>query len=121
MSSTKLGSVAAAADPNRFLDRADAVLTTYAMLARQEWLSSVTWGLVVLDEAQAIRNPSARLLSREVATSMRGRAMEAPVHPRAKLHLICLSKPSRAELPPSVTAHAASDWLLADGTSGESQ
>ncbi len=51
---------AAAKDPQRILAGTDAVLTTYAMLARQEWLSSVDWSLVVLDEAQAIKNPSAR-------------------------------------------------------------
>ena len=50
----------AAENPRAFLDGADAVLTTYGMLARQEWLSSVSWGLVVLDEAQAIKNPAAR-------------------------------------------------------------
>jgi len=48
----------------KHLDRAvadvDAVFTTYATLARQEWLSSVNWNLVVLDEAQAIKNPGAR-------------------------------------------------------------
>ncbi|MBI5209977.1 MAG: DEAD/DEAH box helicase [Elusimicrobia bacterium] len=50
----------AATDPKAFLDGADAVLTTYGMLARKEWLSSVDWGLVVLDEAQAVKNPASR-------------------------------------------------------------
>ncbi len=50
----------AAADPGPFLEGADAVLTTYGMAARLEWLSTVPWGLVVLDEAQAIKNPAAR-------------------------------------------------------------
>ncbi|MFH1732474.1 MAG: DEAD/DEAH box helicase [Planctomycetota bacterium] len=38
----------------------DIVLTTYGMLLRQKWLLDVTWRLVILDEAQAIKNPSAR-------------------------------------------------------------
>ena len=38
----------------------DAVLTTYGMVARQPWLESVSWTLLVLDEAQAIKNPGAR-------------------------------------------------------------
>ena len=42
------------------LDRLDLVVTTYGMVARQEWLKATEWGLVVLDEAQAIKNPSAR-------------------------------------------------------------
>jgi non-specific serine/threonine protein kinase len=42
------------------LDGVDVVLTTYGMLLRQEWLFDVRWQLVVLDEAQAIKNPTAR-------------------------------------------------------------
>jgi hypothetical protein len=34
----------------------DVVLTTYATLQRQAWLKDQAWGLVVLDEAQAIKN-----------------------------------------------------------------
>ena len=36
------------------------VLTTYGMLSRLPWLAERTWGLVVLDEAQAIKNASSR-------------------------------------------------------------
>jgi non-specific serine/threonine protein kinase len=50
----------AAANPEAFAANADVVLTTYGMLSRQEWLRSLEWGLVVLDEAQAIKNPAAR-------------------------------------------------------------
>lgn len=46
--------------PERVLADTDAVLTTYSMLTRMEWLSSIDWSLVVLDEAQAIKNPTAR-------------------------------------------------------------
>lgn len=38
----------------------DAVLTTYTMLSRLEVFASQTWDLLILDEAQAIKNPSAR-------------------------------------------------------------
>lgn len=46
--------------PYRTLRDADVVLTTYGMLLRQVWLLDIEWGLVVLDEAQAIKNPAAR-------------------------------------------------------------
>jgi hypothetical protein len=39
---------------------ADVVLTTYGMLLRQKWLLERTWRLVILDEAQAVKNPSTR-------------------------------------------------------------
>ena len=39
----------------------DAVLTSYGMLVRQEWFTTVSWRTVVLDEAQAIKNPGTRL------------------------------------------------------------
>ena len=48
------------ARPAEQLRNADIVLTTYGMLLRQAWLLEVDWRLVVLDEAQAIRNPAAR-------------------------------------------------------------
>jgi non-specific serine/threonine protein kinase len=38
----------------------DVVATSYGMLLRQQWLLGVPWKLVVLDEAQAIKNPGAR-------------------------------------------------------------
>jgi len=38
----------------------DVVLTTYATLLRLEWVQEQQWGLVVLDEAQAIKNAEAR-------------------------------------------------------------
>jgi len=49
-----------AADPAGSLRGVDVVATSYGMLLRQEWLLEVPWRLVVLDEAQAIKNPSAR-------------------------------------------------------------
>lgn len=34
----------------------DCVITTYSMLIKLEWLSTLTWNLLILDEAQAIKN-----------------------------------------------------------------
>ncbi|EQD53278.1 non-specific serine/threonine protein kinase, partial [mine drainage metagenome] len=50
----------AAADPSSFVAGIDAVLTSYGMLVRQEWFTTVPWNTVVLDEAQAIKNPGSR-------------------------------------------------------------
>ncbi|WFU39850.1 DEAD/DEAH box helicase [Bradyrhizobium sp. CB82] len=38
----------------------DLVITSYGFLARSPWLTTTPWRLVVLDEAQAIKNPSAK-------------------------------------------------------------
>jgi len=40
--------------------RSDVVLTTYGMLTRKAWLGERDWSVVVLDEAQIIKNPAAR-------------------------------------------------------------
>ena len=49
-----------AAAPARRLAEADLAVTTYAMLHRQPWLTAVQWRLVILDEAQAVKNPATR-------------------------------------------------------------
>jgi non-specific serine/threonine protein kinase len=36
------------------------VITTYSLLHRQTWLQEIAWPLIVLDEAQAIKNPATR-------------------------------------------------------------
>ena len=46
--------------PEALLQKSDVVLTTYGMLLRQPWLKDLSWDLVILDEAQAIKNPGAR-------------------------------------------------------------
>jgi superfamily II DNA or RNA helicase len=53
-------------------ERADIVLTTYGTLTRTDWLRERSWGLVVLDEAQAIKNPGTR--QTRAAKQLRGRA-----------------------------------------------
>jgi len=47
-----------AANPQKQLAQTDLAVTTYSMLARQEWLTRMHWKLAILDEAQAIKNPS---------------------------------------------------------------
>jgi non-specific serine/threonine protein kinase len=42
------------------LERYDAVVTSYATLERTEWMKRHAWRSVILDEAQAIKNPAAR-------------------------------------------------------------
>ena len=51
---------AVAANPADRLDGVDLVLTTYGMLMRNEWLHELPWRLIVLDEAQAIKNPASQ-------------------------------------------------------------
>ncbi len=38
----------------------DLIVTTYGMLLRQPWIEDVAWNLLILDEAQAIKNPGSR-------------------------------------------------------------
>ena len=46
--------------PEAHLAGIDLVVTTYAMLVRQTWLADRSWRLVILDEAQAVKNPATR-------------------------------------------------------------
>ena len=46
--------------PEAHLVDTDLVVTTYAMLVRQTWLADRSWRLVILDEAQAVKNPATR-------------------------------------------------------------
>ena len=46
--------------PIRELDAHDVVITTYGTLPRTRWMKDHPWRGVVLDEAQAIKNPSAQ-------------------------------------------------------------
>ncbi len=42
------------------IKEADLVITTYANVYRMEWLQEINWDLLILDEAQLIKNPSAK-------------------------------------------------------------
>jgi superfamily II DNA or RNA helicase len=42
------------------LDGTDLVITSYGFLARAPWLGTTPWHVVVIDEAQAIKNPAAK-------------------------------------------------------------
>jgi non-specific serine/threonine protein kinase len=44
----------------KFLEEKDVVLTTYGQATRLDWLAGHEWRLVILDEAQAIKNPGAK-------------------------------------------------------------
>jgi non-specific serine/threonine protein kinase len=58
--------------PAARLAEADVVLTTYGTVARLEWMATAAWSLVVLDEAQNIKNPGAR--QTRAVKQLRGRS-----------------------------------------------
>ena len=62
-SETPPSEIARLSDPEtrkKQMDGKDLVMTTYSLLQRQSWFEEVPWSLIVLDEAQAIKNPSTR-------------------------------------------------------------
>jgi non-specific serine/threonine protein kinase len=48
------------AKDKKSLDSYDLVITTYALAQKYEWLQSYSWAYVILDEAQAIKNPGTK-------------------------------------------------------------
>lgn len=60
----------------------DVVITTYGTLNRLPWLSETSWDMVILDEAQAIKNPTAKqtraikLLTSRVRFALTGTPIE---------------------------------------------
>jgi len=42
------------------LDEFDLVITTYALIQRYSWLQTHAWNYIILDEAQAIKNPGTK-------------------------------------------------------------
>ena len=49
-----------AKNPEKTLANADCVFTSYGMALRHKWLADLRWRFVILDEAQAIKNPNTR-------------------------------------------------------------
>lgn len=47
-------------NPKNHLKSVDLVITTYSMVLRQKWLLNIYWDLLILDEAQAIKNGTAK-------------------------------------------------------------
>jgi non-specific serine/threonine protein kinase len=56
-------------------DGIDVVLTTYGMLRRCDELLAIDWSLIIIDEAQAIKNPSAA--QTQLVKQLKGRARVA--------------------------------------------
>ena len=47
-------------EDEKSLDAFDLVITTYALAKKYEWLQSYSWNYIILDEAQAIKNPGTK-------------------------------------------------------------
>jgi superfamily II DNA or RNA helicase len=62
----------------------DLVITSYGFLARSPWLVGAAWRLVVLDEAQAIKNPGAKQtrLVKQLRAEMRVALTGTPIENR---------------------------------------
>lgn len=43
-----------------FLDSCDLIITTYALIQKYDWLAAHQWNYVILDEAQAVKNPGTK-------------------------------------------------------------
>lgn len=43
-----------------YLAESDLFITTYGMLLKHDWLMNITWDCLILDEAQAIKNPGSK-------------------------------------------------------------
>ncbi|NDH09275.1 MAG: DEAD/DEAH box helicase, partial [Gammaproteobacteria bacterium] len=63
---------ALASDAEQALKAWDLVVVTYGMLQRQSWLTALNWHLIILDEAQAIKNPTS--IQTKLAKSLKGDA-----------------------------------------------
>ncbi len=55
------------------LDALDLVITTYALVQRYDWIRAYDWRYVILDEAQAVKNPGAKQTKAVKALTARNR------------------------------------------------
>ncbi len=62
-----------AANPQQELGAYDLVLTTYGLARRDKWMRTMDWRLVILDEAQAIKNTASAQTKAIKLISARGR------------------------------------------------
>jgi superfamily II DNA or RNA helicase len=53
----------------------DLVVTSYGTLLRQDWIAQTPWRLVILDEAQVIKNPNAKQTKAVKSLSAKGRVV----------------------------------------------
>ncbi len=58
---------------NERLQNTDLVITSYGTVLRVPWISDTSWHMVILDEAQAIKNPSAKQTRAVKSLNARGR------------------------------------------------
>ncbi len=67
-----------------FGDGIQLVITTYGMLAKYEWLSGEAWDMLILDEAQAIKNPGTKQtkLVKQIKASYRIAMTGTPIENR---------------------------------------
>jgi superfamily II DNA or RNA helicase len=65
-------------------DGVQLVITTYGMLAKYEWLSGQAWDMLILDEAQAIKNPGTKQtkLVKQIKASYRIAMTGTPIENR---------------------------------------
>ena len=59
-SSEKEATTEIPSDDESWTNKTDVVITTYGMATRRKWLSEEKWRFVILDEAQAIKNPGSK-------------------------------------------------------------
>jgi non-specific serine/threonine protein kinase len=62
-----------AAKDKKSLNTFDLVITTYALVQKYEWLQTHGWNYVILDEAQAIKNPGTKQAKAVKSLSCRNR------------------------------------------------